>query len=295
MVPDIHFIYIYFYFLFLIAHKKDRVIMSCRPQKCLVRRSWKKKTASPSAGFPNRLLGAFESASRARIDPHIQAVSLKLGDVVCEAGGFLEHVYFPRGAVLSLLTVLKNGAAIETANIGNEGAFGLFAAMYSRVSFNQCLVQLAGPLARVPVEAVRREFEQSAHVRNLLVSYSETQLAQVQQTAACNSVHTIQQRLCRWLLMMHDRAGRDELSYTHEFLAQMLGADRKSVTLAAQAMQAVGLIGYRRGTIQIKDRSGLEKMVCECYAIVQERFDAFLSPPSHAVQNHIGGRRLPAD
>src|SRR6202047_3080500 len=164
------------------------------------RRSW----LQPGA-HTNRLLDAFEPTSRARIDPHIQPVNLVLGDVVCEAGGFLKYVYFPRGSVLSLLTVLANGAAIETANIGNEGAFGLFAAMYSRTSFNQCLVQLQGGLVRVPVEILRTEFDRSDHVRNLLVCYSETQLAQVQQTAACNAMHTIQQKLCRWLLMMHDR------------------------------------------------------------------------------------------
>jgi CRP-like cAMP-binding protein len=261
-----------------------------------------KKTDAPRKSMrdpverPNRLLDAFEPGARARIDLHIQPVNLVLGDVVCEAGGFLEYVYFPKGAVLSLLTVLKDGAAIETANIGNEGAFGLFAAMYSRTSFNQCLVQLEGRLVRVPIEVMRGEFERSEHVRNLLVSYSETQLAQVQQTAACNAKHTIEQRLCRWLLMMHDRAGREELSYTHEFLAHMLGADRKSVTLAAQAMQAAGLIGYRWGTIQIEDRPGLEKAACECYATVQERFDAFLKPPSTAVQNHTGWPRGdPAD
>jgi CRP-like cAMP-binding protein len=241
----------------------------------------------------NRLLDAFEPASRARIDPHIQLVNLVLGDVVCEAGGFLEHVYFPRGAVLSLLTVLANGAAIETANIGNEGAFGLFAAMYSRTSFNQCLVQLQGGLVRVPIEILRMEFDRSDHVRNLLVSYSETQLAQVQQTAACNAMHTIEQRLCRWLLMMHDRAETEELSYTHEVLAHMLGADRKSVTLAAQTMQAAGLIGYRRGKIEIVDRPGLEKKACECYAIVQERFNDFLKPPPSAVQGNTKGRTKP--
>ncbi|MGH6838183.1 MAG: Crp/Fnr family transcriptional regulator [Methylocella sp.] len=239
---------------------------------------------------PNRLLSAFEPASRARIEPHIEPVTLTLGHTVCKAGGQLEHAYFPMGAVLSLLTSLENGTAIETANIGNEGAFGLFAAMYSRTSFNKCLVQLEGPLIRVPIEVLQGEFERSEHMRNLLVSYSETLLAQVQQTAACNARHTIEQRLCRWLLMMHDRAGRDNLAYTHEFLAQMLGADRKSVTVAAQAMQAAGLIGYRRGTIQITDRPGLQKAVCECYAMVQARFDAFLKPPAYAVQNHTGGR-----
>ncbi|MGB6326381.1 MAG: Crp/Fnr family transcriptional regulator [Methylocella sp.] len=241
----------------------------------------------------NHLLDAFEPASRARIDPHIQQVNLVLGDVVCEAGGLLEHAYFPKGAVLSLLTVLENGTAIETSNIGNEGAFGLFAAMYSRVSFNQCLVQLQGRLVRVPIECLRSEFQQSEHVRNLLVSYSETQLAQVQQTAACNAVHTIRQRLCRWLLMMHDRAERTNLSYTHEFLAHMLGADRKSVTLAAQAMQKDGLIDYRPGAIQIVDRLGLEKAACECYSIVQKRFDDFLKPPSSAVQGNTQGRVKP--
>ena len=250
----------------------------------------RRKILVASAEHSNRLLSAFEPASRARLDPHIQPVKLVLGDVVCEAGGFLEYVYFPKGAVLSLLTVLANGAAIETANIGNEGAFGLFAAMYSRTSFNQCLVQVEGGLVRVPIEVLRAEFDRSDHVRNLLVSYSETQLAQVQQTAACNSMHTIEQRLCRWLLMMHDRAETEELSYTHEFLAHMLGADRKSVTLAAQAMQAAGLIGYQRGKIQITDRPGLEKASCECYDMVQARFDAFLSPPSTAVQNHVGRR-----
>jgi CRP-like cAMP-binding protein len=241
----------------------------------------------------NHLLDAFEPASRARIDRHIQPVNLVLGDIVCEAGGLLEHAYFPKGAVLSLLTVLENGAAIETSNIGNEGAFGLFAAMYSRTSFNQCLVQLQGGLVRVPVEILRAEFGRSDHVRNLLVSYSETQLAQVQQTAACNSMHTIEQRLCRWLLMMHDRAEKSELSYTHEFLAHMLGADRKSVTLAAQVMQAAGLIGYRRGKIEIVDRLGLEKAACECYAMVQERFNAFLTPPPTAVQGNTQGRIKP--
>jgi CRP-like cAMP-binding protein len=240
---------------------------------------------------PNRLYGAFEPASRARIERHIEPVTLKLGDVVCAAGGFLEHAYFPKGAVLSLLTALENGTAVETANIGNEGAFGLFAAMYSRSSFNLCLVQLEGPLARVPIDVLQGEFERSEHMRNLLVSYSETLLSQVQQTAACNARHTLEQRLCRWLLMMHDRAGHENLSYTHEFLAGMLGADRKTVTLAAQAMQAAGLITYRRGTIQVADRSGLEKRACECYAIVQARFNAFLNPPPTAVQNHIAGRR----
>lgn len=239
----------------------------------------------------NWLIGAMEASSRKRIVSHLEPVNLKLGAIVCEAGGLLKHAYFPQGGVLSLLTVLENGSAIETANIGREGAFGLFSAMYSRVSFNRCLVQLENGIVRCPIEALQSEFKRSEHVRNLFVSYSETLLSQVQQTVACNALHTTEQRICRWLLMMHDRAdGAELLPYTHEFLANMLGANRKSVTLAAQSMQEAGIINYRRGKIQVLDRRGLEKASCECYAIVRKRFDAFLTPPSSAVQENTKNR-----
>src|SRR5476651_2858784 len=204
----------------------------------------------------NQLLGALEPASRKRIYAHLEPIELKLGAVVCEAGGLLKDAYFPQSNVLSLLTVLESGSAIETANIGREGAFGLFAAMYSRVSFNRCLVQLEGAMVRCPIELLQSEFEHSEHVRDLFVSYSETQLSQVQQTVACNAMHTTEQRMSRWLLMMHDRAEGEALQYTHEFLSHMLGANRKSVTIAAQSMQAAGLISYRRGRIQVLDRPG---------------------------------------
>jgi CRP-like cAMP-binding protein len=249
--------------------------------------------AAVSDAQSNRLLGALEPASRKRIDPHLEPIRLKLGATVCEAGGLLRHAYFPQGTVLSLLTVLENGAAIETANIGREGAFGLFAAMYSRVSFNRCLVQLDGGAVRCPIELLQSEFKRSEHVRDLFVSYSETLLAQAQQTVACNALHTTEEKMCRWLLMMHDRADHGALPYTHEFLSNMLGANRKSVTIAAQSMQTAGLISYHRGTIQVLDRLGLEKASCECYAIVNERFDAFLTPPPTAVQGDTKGRRKP--
>lgn len=239
----------------------------------------------------NQLLGALDPAVRERVDPHLEPVKLKLGDVVCDAGGILQHAYFPEGNVLSLLTVLENGDAIETANIGREGAFGLFSAMYSRVSFNRCIVQLQGPMVRCEINILQSEFERSDHVRNLFVSYSETLLSQVQQSVACNAMHSVEERMCRWLLMMHDRAGGEALTYTHEFLSHILGANRKSVTLAAQSMQMAGLITYHRGTMQVVDRIGLEKASCECYAIVRARFDAFLTPPSTAVQPTKAGRK----
>jgi CRP-like cAMP-binding protein len=239
----------------------------------------------------NRLVDALETASRKRIEPYLEPIKLKLGAEVCDAGGLLKHAYFPEGAVLSLLTVLENGSAIETANIGREGAFGLFAAMYSRVSFNRCLVQMEGELVRCPIELLQFEFKNSEDVRNLFVSYSETLLSQVQQTVACNALHTTEERMCRWLLMMHDRAEGEPLPYTHEFLSHMLGANRKSVTLAALSLQNAGLITYYRGNITVLDRLGLEKASCECYAVVRDRFDAFLTPPSTAVQSDSKGKR----
>lgn len=167
----------------------------------------------------NRLLAALEPSSRKRIHRHLEPITLRLGAVVCEAGGLLKHAYFPQGTVLSLLTVLENGSAIETANIGSEGAFGLFAAMYSRVSFNRCLVQLEGAMVRCPIELLQSEFKKREHVRNLFVSYSETLLSQVQQTVACNALHITEERMCRWLLMMHDRVEGEALPYTHKFLS----------------------------------------------------------------------------
>lgn len=238
----------------------------------------------------NQLYGAFTNEARSRIDRYIKPVEFKLGTTVCDAGGQLTHAYFPEGSVLSLLTVLENGSEIECANIGREGAFGLFAAMYSRVSYNRCTVQLEGPMLRCEIEPLQAEFHQSAHMQDLFVSYSETLLSQVMQTVACNSLHTVEERLSRWLLMMYDRAEGEQMTYTHEFLARIMGANRTSVTLAAQSLQNQELISYRRGMMQVVDRARLEAVSCECYAIVKARFDAFLNPPSTAVQETKTGR-----
>jgi CRP-like cAMP-binding protein len=227
----------------------------------------------------NQLLEAIEPAGRRRIDANLQPVTFKLGAILYEADSVLEHAYFPQGNVLSLLTVLGDGSSIETANIGREGEFGLMAAMYSRTSFNRCMVGLEGPMMRCPIEVLQREFNRSAQMRNLFVNYSGTLLSQVQQSVACNAVHTTEERLCRWLLMMHDRAEGEALPYTPEFLTNIVGANRKSVTLAVQSMQAAGLITYRRGTIQVQDRVGMESASCECYALVKKQFEAVITPP----------------
>ncbi|AOF87111.1 crp-like helix-turn-helix domain protein [Hydrogenophaga sp. RAC07] len=238
----------------------------------------------------NQLLGALDNDVRQRLARAMSPVDLKLGHVVCEAGGTLEHAYFPQGAVLSLLTVMEDGSAIETANIGREGAFGIFAAMYTRISFNRSVVQLAGPIIRCSISALEQEFSNSSKVQNLFVSYSETLLSQTQQTVGCNTLHTVEERMCRWLLMMDDRVEGEVMAYTQQFLSELMGANRTTVSLAAQGMQDKGLIAYRRGNMQVKDRAGMEKASCECYAIVRRRFDSFLNPPAHAAKKLDNGR-----
>ena len=240
------------------------------------------------------MLAALESESRARVDPHLERVEFKVGDVVCEAGGVLNHAYFPDGAVLSLLTVLENGTAIETANIGREGAFGLFAAMYSHTSFNRSLVQLQGGLLRVPIKVLQSEFERNAHIRNLFVSYSETLLAQIQQTVACNSMHTVRERICRWLLMMHDRADGENLSYTHEFLAHVMGTNRKSVTSRGAGPAKGGphhlSSGKYAGPRSPRSRKGLVRVLCDR----QEAVRRFLETASLCVSGRYARQEIVA-
>ncbi|TJZ89947.1 Crp/Fnr family transcriptional regulator [Paracoccus gahaiensis] len=238
----------------------------------------------------NQLLGAFPFAARQLLEQHLEPVEMDLGATICEAGGQLKHAYFPQGCVLSLLTVLENGSEIECANIGREGAFGLFAAMYSGVSYNRCTIQLEGSMLRCRIEPLRELFQHDLNIQDLFVSFSETLLSQVMQTVGCNSLHSVEERMCRWLLMMHDRAEGDRLTYTHEFLARIMGANRTSITHAAQSLQRKGLITYRRGLMQIEDRVGMEAEACECYEIVRKRFDAFLTPPPSASQKTTGHR-----
>ena len=220
----------------------------------------------------NKLLETLESATRRRISPYLQSVSLELGTVVCQAGAVLDCAYFPVGSVLSLLTVLQSGSAIETANIGSEGAFGLFAVLTSCVSFVRCVIGLQGNMIRCPIDVLREEVSHSQGIRDICGLQSESILDQVQQNMVCNAQHDTEERLCRWLLTMQDRAGGEALAYPQSFVAGILGENGQSITLAAQSMQADGLVNYRRGAIQIADRQGLERASCECYAILSKRF-----------------------
>ncbi|TJZ79795.1 Crp/Fnr family transcriptional regulator [Paracoccus hibiscisoli] len=249
------------------------------------------KTASSLAKpGSNTILGALGEDAYQYILPSLEPVDVTLGDIICEAGGLLTHAYFPEGCVLSLLTVMENGAEIECANIGNEGAFGIFPAMYGAASSTRCLVQLVGPMQRCEISPLRELFHADPEIQDLFVSYSDTVLSQVAQTVGCNALHTIEQRMCRWLLMMHDRAKGNELTYTHEFLARVMGANRTSITHAAQSLQRRGFITYRRGLMQIEDRAGMEAASCECYGVVRARFEEFLFPPDTAYQPTKGGR-----
>ncbi len=221
----------------------------------------------------NRILHNLESATRGRISPYLQSVTPGPGAVVFEPGAILDYAYFPAGCVLSLQAVLENGAAIETANIGSEGAFGLSAILSSQVSFVRGVVRLPGPLIRCPLDALRDE-EGDKVVRRLCAVNSESILTQVQQNTVCNARHDTTARLCRWLLTMHDRDGRESVAYTHTFFARILHETSGSVALAAQSLQTDGLVTYRRGTLRMLDRRGLEQASCECYAIVKKRLDA---------------------
>ena len=235
------------------------------------------RLASPNAwtdsGPRNMVLDTLEAATRKRISPNLQLDMLKLGAVVCESGAALDYAYFPVGSVLSLLTVLENGSAIETANIGSEGAFGLFAVLSSLgvVSFVRCVIQLPGLLVRCPIDALRDEVDRSEVLRGHCAVNSESILTQVQQNLVCNARHSMRERLSRWLLTMHDRAGAESPAYARQFLAGILGESGQSVSLAVQLMHTDGLITYRRDAIEIVDRPGLEQASCECYAIVKRR------------------------
>ncbi|MBM3604971.1 MAG: Crp/Fnr family transcriptional regulator [Alphaproteobacteria bacterium] len=231
--------------------------------------------------YQNQLVRRSSPDFRKKLMRYMRTVELPLGATVCEAGGALNYAYFPEGSVLSLLTVLENGSEVECANIGREGAFGLFAHQYGSVSFNRCVVQLEGPIMRCDVEPLHELLQEDTQARDIFISFSEALLSQVMQSVGCNALHKIEQRICRWLLMMHDRSEGDNLSYTHEFLARIIGANRTSITQAAQSLQSKGLVTYRRGLIQIQDRAGMEAEACECYMAVKRRYDACLK---HAEQ-----------
>ena len=225
------------------------------------------------AGRRNLLLGSLPAKDFALLVPHLKDVVLEQGLVLQEQGERIDQVYFPREGIVSLLTVTRQGDAIETATIGYEGAVGAFAGFGPRRAHARAVVQVRGSSSRIAASRFRKVVEESDAVRSLVVRYGEMLLIQVQQIAACNALHPVEARLSRWLLQARDRVDGDTLKLNHEFLSQMLGVRRTTVTVVANMLQQAGLIRYHRGRIEITDRSGLEARACECYEAIRRHVE----------------------
>ena len=224
----------------------------------------------------NKLLAALPSDIFKRLEPSLELVPLKLGASVYEAGGKQPYVYFPTNAIVSLLYVMKDGASAEIAVVGNEGIVGIALFMGGETTPSRAVVQSAGHAHRLTSKLLKREFECGGPLQHLLLRYTQALITQMAQTAVCNRHHSIEQQLCRWLLLSADRLPTNELTMTQELIANMLGVRREGVTEAAGKLQGAGLIHYSRGRITIINRPKLEKRVCECYGVVKNEFDRLL-------------------
>lgn len=231
---------------------------------------------APHAPSQNHLLAALPKAELGRLLPHLELVPMPLGEVLYESGVELRHVYFPTTAIVSLLYVMLDGASAEIAVVGNEGVIGVALFMGGETMPNRAVVQSAGHAYRLKGQLLKQEFNRSGDLQHLLLRYTQALLTQMAQTAVCNRHHSLDQQLCRWLLLSLDRLSSNELIMTQELIANMLGVRRESVTEAAGNLQRAGLIRYQRGHITVLDRAGLEARACECYAVVKKEFDRLL-------------------
>ncbi|MGO4503678.1 Crp/Fnr family transcriptional regulator [Dyella sp. 2YAF14] len=224
----------------------------------------------------NRLLAALPDAEWERWAPHLDPVDMPLGKVLYESGSRLSHVYFPVTSIVSLLYVMEDGASAEIAVVGNEGIVGISLFMGGESTPSRALVQSAGQGFRLKSELMLMEFNRAGPVLHLLLRYTQALITQMSQTAVCNRHHSLDQQLCRWLLLSLDRLHSSELVMTQELIANMLGVRREGVTEAAGNLQQAGLIRYQRGHITVVDRAGLERRTCECYAVVKKEYDRLL-------------------
>ncbi len=226
----------------------------------------------------SRLLAAVPQQAFASLSRHLEVVALTPREILFEGGAQLQHVYFPHSGIICLMAAMSDGVA-ETAAIGAEGFVGFEAILGGDTAANRALVQLAGSASRISVAALRGQMQEDPLLRDLLLGYVRFFLVQALQSVACNTLHTVDERCAKWLLMAHDRAGhQDTFNLTQEFLAEMLGVHRPSVTIVARTLQSAGLIRYSRGVITITDRKGLEEAACECYGIVRRALERTLSP-----------------
>lgn len=224
----------------------------------------------------NRLLAALRPAEIALLQPHLKELQLEQGIILQEQGERIDRVYFPNSGMISLVAVMEQGNAVETATVGREGAVGAMSGLGPRRAFTRAVVQMPGIGLQITTPKFQSIVEQSPAIRDIVVRYNEVLLAQVQQSAACNALHEAEARFCRWLLQSRDRSDSDIVPITQEFLAQMLGVRRTTVTLVAQSLQDAELLRYRRGRIEILDRPGLEQRACECYRVVSQELEQYL-------------------
>ncbi|MDB5985214.1 MAG: Crp/Fnr family transcriptional regulator [Nevskia sp.] len=224
----------------------------------------------------NRLLAVLPEAERERIQRQLELVPMKLGYVLYESGIALQHVYFPIDCIVSLLYVMEDGSSAEIAVVGNEGIVGISLFMGGETTPSRAVVQSGGYALRLRGQLLKDEFNRSIAMQHLLLRYTQALLTQMAQTAVCNRHHSVEQQLCRWLLLSLDRLPDNKLVMTQELIANMLGVRREGVTEAAGKLQSAGLISYSRGKIVVLDRPRLEKKSCECYAVVKQEFDRLL-------------------
>jgi CRP-like cAMP-binding protein len=224
----------------------------------------------------NQLLAALPLAHLQRWLPQLEPVTMPLGHVLYESGRTLSHVYFPTTAIVSLLYVMENGASAEIAVVGHEGIVGISLFMGGESTTSRAVVQSAGEGLRLKAQLVKEEFERAGPAMHLLLRYTQALITQMAQTAVCNRHHSLDQQLCRWLLLSLDRLQGSELVMTQELIANMLGVRREGVTEGALKLQKLGLIRYSRGHITVLDRPGLEGRTCECYAVVKREYDRLL-------------------
>jgi CRP-like cAMP-binding protein len=234
----------------------------------------------PVPALQNSLLQALPPDDLARLAPHLIQVELERGRLLYDPGDPIDVVYFPHDGVISLMTLMENGAAIESTTIGPEGALGLMAAVAPRQSLSRAIVQTPLRAARISAERLHEIWEKSLALRHLVDRHTEALYGHAIQSVACNALHSVEARFCRWLLTCHDRISSDTVALTQEFLADMLGVQRTTVTAVARSLQEKGAIRYRRGVVDIIDRGALQAMTCECYGVIRDNYTRLLGVPA---------------
>lgn len=229
-----------------------------------------------SAAQKNYLLAALPDAVFERVASKLDPINLMLGDVMHESGDPMDYVYFPTTAIFSLLCIMENGATAEIGVVGNDGILGIEMFMGGETATNRAIVQSAGHCYRMKAKELLEEFTLGGPFQKLLLRYTQALIAQISQTAVCNRLHSVDQQLCRWLLLSHDRLESDKLIMTHDLISNMLGVRREGVTLAAKKLVERKLIKSVRGTMTVLDREGLERAVCECYEVVNAEYNRLL-------------------